>query len=280
MSDCADGPRLTISTGYELLLRANGLDSVAALFADNLGERLDKPGLASWRQRRRVILSSPNHQVTMFLKRFEHAPRDARRLVRESRTGARTVAGLEWEWLQRLRRDGISAPRPVALCEELSGGRELRSALMMEGVGGRSLERMMPEWGTLERRKRREILVGTAWLVGRLHRFGYIHRDLYLSHIFCDPAEPSGAGLNLIDVQRVIRPGWLRRRWVVKDLAALQFSAPDKVVSRTDRLRWLRAYLEIGKLDAHARRLAYRVIGKSASIARRERRRSRAAQQR
>ena len=109
----------------------------------------------------------------------------------------------------------------------------------------------------------------------RLHTGGYVHRDLYLSHIFFDPDAPLDDALCLIDLQRMIRPAVNRRRWIVKDLAALNYSAsptrgdaigPSDLVSQADRLRWLKLYLGAVKLDGSARRLAYRVIGKTMRI--------------
>lgn len=275
-ADRAGGNRLLIAPEFESLFRANGLNSMEALLADDLGERLDKPGLAPWRQRRRIKLVAAGTTRKFFLKRFENPPPAARRLVRRSGTGARTVAGLEWEWLRRLHADGIAAPKAVVLAEEFVHGRERRSGLVVEAVPGQSLEQWMATWPTLDVTKRREVLVASARHIARFHEKGYAHRDLYLSHLFYDASLPAERALHLIDLQRVIRPRWRVGRWVVKDLASLNFSAPGTAISRADRVRWLRVYLGIGKLDACARRLAYRVMGKSAAIARREGRRTRA----
>jgi hypothetical protein len=108
-----------------------------------------------------------------------------------------------------------------------------------------------------------------------MHRLGFVHRDLYLSHIFFHEGQLAGPKLSLIDLQRVGKPRWRQSRWVVKDLAALNFSAPASLISRADRLRWLVAYLRCASLDAAGRRLAYRVIGKTERIARKELRRRR-----
>jgi hypothetical protein len=113
----------------------------------------------------------------------------------------------------------------------------------------------------------------SAELVSRLHEQGYIHRDLYLSHVFFDLDAEIEDSLHLIDLQRVIRPRWGWRRWIVKELASLNFSAPPHLVTGADRVRWLKHYLHLPKLDVSAKRLAYRVIGKTQRIARHDRRR-------
>jgi hypothetical protein len=184
--------------------------------------------------------------------------------------------------MNRLARDGVPCARPVALAEELRGLREVRSVIVTEAVRGDSLERWASQWTWADRATVRALIGVLAKLVARLHAGGYVHRDLYLSHIFFDPAAPLTDSLCLIDLQRMIRPTGGLGRWIVKDLAALNYSAsptrgdatgPSDVVSRADRLRWLKLYLGAVKLDGSARRLAYRVIGKTLRIQRRDARR-------
>jgi len=87
--------------------------------------------------------------------------------------------------------------------------------------------------------------------------------------------------LHLIDLQRVRwpGPGKVRRRWIVKDLAELNYSAPAEAISRTDKLRFLRAYLALGsarqagRLPDRARKLAGDVVAKTRRIARHDARR-------
>jgi len=119
-----------------------------------------------------------------------------------------------------------------------------------------------------------------ADLVARFHECGYVHRDLYLSHIFyaasCESlrAESVPASLRLIDLQRLSKPTGYAKRLIVKDLAALNFSAPSKVISNQDRIRWIKRYLGIRRLDAPARRLIYWIVGKTWQIARHDARRT------
>lgn len=76
--------------------------------------------------------------------------------------------------------------------------------------------------------------------------------------------------IHLIDLQRVrfAGKGRVGRRWIVKDLAALDYSAPAKIISRSDKLRFMRAYLGQRKFNGEARRLIGAVLRKSARIAR------------
>jgi hypothetical protein len=320
-----------IAPGFEAILGAAGIGSVEAFFDDALlaglgAVRLDKPGLDTWRSRWRLRLDDPRQpgsKRVVYLKRYEHPPRAARREIRRANNGARSLAGVEWEWMQRLALDGIPSVEPIALVEEFDGpraspggkaswthasrpplqqresllspcsgqresllspiaGREWRSALLTAEVPGRSLEAWAKEWTRHDGAARqapyppairpliRGVLPMLAELVGRFHGAGYVHRDLYLAHVFFDRDTQA---LRLIDLQRVLRPTLGRRRWIIKDLASLNYSTPPDLVSTTDRVRWLKLYLGLARLDARARRLIYRIVGKTRQIARHDARR-------
>lgn len=265
---------IVIAGGYETFLSSHHLDSLDALFAVVGGERLDKPGLEVWRERRRLTLDDAGVARVFYLKRFCDPPRSARRQVVRSGSGANSIAGMEWTWMNRLVREGIACVQPVAFGEEVRRSREIRSAILTAAVPGESLEKWAARWTAADRPRIQNLRSPSARLISQFHRAGYIHRDLYLSHIFYDPSVPSARSLHLIDLQRVIRPRWWKGRWVVKDLAALNFSTPMRLFSRTDRLRWLREYLAIAKLDGSARRLVYRIMGKTQSMTRHHQKRS------
>ncbi len=261
---------LTIADGYEQVLAANGLDSLDALFNLPEAESLSKPGLDAWRERFRLTLETGGERQTFYLKRFRDPPPSARREVQRSGTGASSMAGLEWAWMKRLEADGIECVKPVAFGERLCRGKETRSAIVTLAVPGESLERWAGRWGEGDRARIDSLIPTLAAFVARLHERGYVHRDLYLAHIFYDPTRQPETSLHLIDVQRVMRPPRRHRRWIIKDLAALNFSAPRHLVLQTDRLRWLTHYLGASKLDGSARRLVYRIVGKTRMIARHE----------
>lgn len=271
-----------IAPAFAGILERSGLSGPEALFNWSQGERLDKRSLEPWRQRWRLKLSDTGgQQKTFYLKRFKDPPMRrqwARWLAGHSR---RSTAAVEWENCRALSLAGIPAVEPVALAEEMRGPLERRSAIMLAEVPGESLERWTPAnlppcsaRLTAETGMLRELIDALARLVADFHRAGFVHRDLYLAHIFIDglprSAEPGKRGqapreitlsmaggrsasepvpfcrpvvFRLIDLQRVFRPRWRRRRWAVKDLAALSFSASEERVSRRDRLRFLARYV-------------------------------------
>ena len=265
---------LTVMPGSEALLRTHCLDSLNALFATLDGERLDKPGLDRWRERLRVTIPDGDGTHVFYLKRFHRPPRRAQRVVRRAGCGANSLAGLEWAWMRRIAGGGIACVRPVAFGEELRGRSERRSAILTEAVPGDALERWVARWTVADRERITRLIRPLARLIARFHEKGYIHRDLYLSHVFHDVEARPDQSLCLIDLQRIIRPIWWRNRWIVKDLASLNYSTPSCLIHRTDRLRWLKHYLGLSKLTPEAKQLAYRVVGKTQQIARHDRRRT------
>jgi hypothetical protein len=109
-------------------------------------------------------------------------------------------------------------------------------------------------------------LVPLAELVARLHARGWYHRDLYLQHVVL-AEQGAGERLVLLDVGRARRDQRPRRRWFVKDLAALAHSAPQGVGAR-DRLRFLSRYARWRRLGRDERRaLARAVLSKALRMA-------------
>jgi tRNA A-37 threonylcarbamoyl transferase component Bud32 len=107
-------------------------------------------------------------------------------------------------------------------------------------------------WSTLDRRK---AVRAAADVARRLHACGWVHKDLYLCHLF---VRKGGDELTLIDLARLQKTRSARLR--VKDLAALVHSARG-LCSRTDLMRGLKRY-------GGDRRLARRVLRKADRMAR------------
>lgn len=254
------------------LLRSCDLTSLAAVLAASESSRLDKPGLPSWRRRDRIELQDEDGtQVTLYAKCYVSPPFPAQIARWFGGVATHGTAWIEWQWMHRLAADGIAAMRPVAFGESMKGCLERGSALLTEAVAGESLERWADGRTT---RCPREMIQSLAGYVRRFHDRGYAHRDLYLCHIFIDESAGGEARFRMIDLQRVIRPIWRRDRWVVKDLAALDYSTPSRVAGVRDRVRFLKTYLGVGRLGTRGRRLGRRIAEKSARIGRHDGRRT------
>jgi hypothetical protein len=269
---------LNIKPDYQALLAAHELRDLPAFFEQQQGERLDKPGLEPWRQRWRITLSDTDgDEQTFYLKRFTHPPLN--RQIDRWKTGqfARSTAAVEFDNAHQLAAAGITAIVPVAFGQQMAGPWEKRSFLLMGEVTGESLERwvplhLSPPDSETDRTSRRNRLDRLADFIARFHNTGFVHRDLYLSHVFIRTENDGAATFALIDLQRVFRPSVRKRRWAIKDLAALDFSTPADRVSRTERLRFLCRYARICQVFGSARSLARSIQRKTNSMRRRQNR--------
>lgn len=257
------GGELWIAPDCAALFARHRLHTLDDIFAVEAARRLDKATLPPWRERVMLELADTEGQKQrLFVKRFQSPPASARA---RTRAPACSVAGVERHWVTALTQADIPVPRIAAFGEEVRGGREVRSVLVLADVGGISLETMAAH---ADRPAPRQLVEGVADLVRRLHRAGFIHRDLYLSHVFLTNNRPRTPELALIDLQRVMQRPWRWRRWQARDLAQLAYSTPQHVAGRTARLRFLRRYLEgVGLHSRAARAIMRRVLRKSAQIA-------------
>lgn len=121
---------------------------------------------------------------------------------------------------------------------------------------------------------RRVLVERVAQTTQRMHRAGLHHQDYYLGHLLLPNPAATGEApdrIYVIDLGRVRQQRPLSRRWIVKDLAQLNYSARD--ASLTERVRFLREYLgrKIGPAD---KRLIANIAAKTAAIARHSRKNS------
>lgn len=164
----------------------------------------------------------------------------------------RSVGRREAENLRELALSGVPVPRVFGWCEERPSWawwRARRSAVWMERVEhsealdaalARAPREAAGRWGPI-----------LADLLARLHESGWFHRDAYLEHWLV-----TERGLVLIDVGRARREPEPRRRWFVKDVAAIAFSCPAQVGARA-KLRFLASYLDRRLITERSERRAF-----------------------
>lgn len=164
----------------------------------------------------------------------------------------RPVLGAMNEWLAilRLHELGIETMQPVAVGvrglnpaaqESVLVTEELRDCVSLEDYC-RPWANRPPAWTT-----RLLFIRRLAEIARTLHRNGVNHRDFYLCHfLMAQPwdGDPAQLHLYLIDLHRVQRRKVTPRRWSVKDVGSLWFSARelDLPLTRHDRLRFVRWY--------------------------------------
>ena len=117
-----------------------------------------------------------------------------------------------------------------------------------------SLEDYCAHWAETppDPRTRMRLILKLADSARRMHRAGINHRDFYICHFHLDESSLAEQSLRcyLIDLHRAQLRRRVPRRWQVKDLAGLYFSAMDCGLTRRDLLRFMHHYSEGGLREA------------------------------
>ncbi|MCX6338375.1 MAG: hypothetical protein NTX71_00455 [Candidatus Aureabacteria bacterium] len=254
--------KLVVDDRYRDRLKALGLDSFTAFMDFAGGELVRDKGI---RTIERVTLGG-EHPERLYLKR--HTRGSLREALNELLSGRwpSSAAAHEREAIVKLRAAGVETMTAPAFGERRWFPWRGPSFIVTVEIGGRRLEDYV-RFLCGKFREKRGIIAALADGVRRMHRAGLNHRDLYLSHVFL---QSSGGGFRpaLIDLQRVQQKARGANRWVVKDLAALNYSSPSSAVSRADRMRFLHRYLDTMKLDAGGKAFLRRIARKTEMIRR------------
>ncbi|MCB9832789.1 MAG: hypothetical protein H6807_09965 [Planctomycetes bacterium] len=216
-------------------LAAAGLLDLAAL----LGREDLEPVKTRLAERQVHRLTLPDGRL-VYVKRYFRLPVAAALKARLGGRGWRSGASREGRALCRLAELGIDAARVLAVLEESRFGLVRRAALVTLALPEtRSLEEILCREG-VSPATREPLACRLATILRRLHAGGVNHRDFYLGHLRLG-ADPER--IFVMDLDRAdLRPR-VSRRWRVKDLAALEFSTPARVIGAFGRLRFLRRYL-------------------------------------
>lgn len=250
-----------IAHKYRTILAAAAADSYDAVLKLRPQDHfVEKQG----RSTGRYAISGRDGRLSVYLKKYFRLPWWQRLFG----SAKRFPGPLELANLQRVAALGIAVPEPVvAGAERGSACKSLLALRELEGFV--SLHQFIPARltgpDTPEQRAMRRVLTERlADVARRLHAADLYHRDLYLCHFFIreTPGAADGFDLVLIDFTRLIQSRLAR--WRVKDLAQFLFSSDLPGITRTDRLRFFKQYLRVGKLDSSARRLLRRIQRKAA----------------
>lgn len=268
-----------IDPDYRAALGQLGLTSVEAVFSFDAAKNLDKKNLARFRSRLQFDIKPPGlpQPTTVFLKRYDSPPVLEQLKNWLSARGRKSCACLEFTAANELAVAGIGVPKAVSYGEQWGVLFEQRSFLLTERIpDAESLERKLPDCfkrtTTSENlRLRRDFIARLASFIKRFHETDYRHRDLYFAHIFCDDA----GRFSLIDLARAFKPAVLGRRFRMKDLAQVYYSAPGRYFSKTDRLRFYVGYAGRHKLTQEDKALIRHVMNKAKQMARHDMRHGR-----
>lgn len=165
--------------------------------------------------------------------------------------GRLPVLGAKNEWLalNKLRALAIPSLEAVAYGEQKTDPARRKSFIVTRELKNViQLDHYFQQQNVALCEKKR-LLDKVAKIARELHGAGINHRDFYLCHFMLDTtamaspdAEPN---LYLVDLHRAQIRRQVPRRWLIKDISGLYFSALDLGFTRGDYLRFMRAYWQL-----------------------------------
>lgn len=231
-----------------------------------LADRENWQLLLTMRGRHRTLFLKKHHVRTWWTRlqaRFGLFPRSA------GREEARNVRRLESAGIpcmemaafgEKLRQDGLL--ESFFLTPELEGFTQLDDFLRAR------FQPLAAQHGRRRDVHLRRLISRVAAIAKQFHEAGFNHRDLYCCHFFVRETIPGNFEIRLIDLQRVQHRNRLRRRWLVKDLAQLAYSAPRARIKCTQKMAFIREYLGVRKLRPEDKRLIREVLAKQHAMER------------
>jgi heptose I phosphotransferase len=259
---------LEVNRAFLPLLGSNGLATFKALMS-HPGHAMVKCAIKERNTVRLDLETETGEKRAFFLKRY--TPPKIRERLKAYLSLKRPTPGASQEWraMWTFMQHGLPGPVPVAW------GQDGKNSLVLsEGVNhvmklSEWAERNLVEGScrnTQAISTKRKIIEDMANIIGRMHREGLHHQDLYLCHFLCG-SEQNGLPLTLIDLQRVKQHRRLPRKWQVKDLAQLHFSSAQ-YITRQDILRFWKVYNSIYHTGRRIIPLWHSILRKSERIRR------------
>ena len=258
-----DSGKLTVNRIFAELLRLHGWLTFAKIWQCTADAAIAK-NLRTDRVTLSFSLDDHGIERKFYIKR--HSRSSWKEYIKPLLRLTWPILGARNEWTAILAFHAAEIPTmtPVALGESGSN-----SFLITESLENcEKLSRLPATIGTtqLASIERADILRNVATLARQMHTQGMHHQDFYLGHLMQSQTNPET--IYIIDLGRVQQQRQLAQRWVVKDLAQLNFSAAS--ASPRERLRFLREYL--GRpLRQSDRKLMSQIESKTQAIARHSR---------
>jgi heptose I phosphotransferase len=154
-------------------------------------------------------------------------------------------AGNEWRAIHKLHELDVATLNAVAFGARGWNPASRESFIITEALENTvSLEDYCRNWNQDPPSPliRNQLIRQLARISLTLHGNGICHRDYYLCHFLMHEGQTMPPRLSLIDLHRALIKPNLGRRWIIKDIAGLYYSAMDIGLKPRDILRFIRSY--------------------------------------
>ena len=231
-----DNGKITVNNSFAELLRRHQWVTFDEIWSRTANADVTK-NVRTDRVTLRFTLNDGTTERTFYIKR--HSRSSWKEYIKPLLRLTWPILGArnEWNAIIHFHHAQIPTMTPVALGESgehsflITEGLENCTKLSnLKEISGDALSESSP--------RRRQLIHEIASVTRRMHSAGLHHQDFYLGHLMLSQSSPEI--LYVIDLGRVQKQNPLALRWIIKDLAQLNYSAD---ASDHERLRFLRAYL-------------------------------------
>ena len=166
-------------------------------------------------------------------------------IVKNLAQGRLPVLGARNEWLalRVLKTADVPSMTPVLFCERGLNPATRKSVILTESL---DFKIALEDFETRDPVLKKALITEVARISKKMHEAGVNHRDYYLCHFLLNAPGSKSLKfkpiLHLIDLHRAQVRKSVPRRWLVKDLGGLLFSAIEKNLTTRDLLRFIREY--------------------------------------
>ncbi len=211
-----DNGNLTINSEFAELLKSNGITTAEKLF--NIESDTVK-AIVKERGTSRAFLQDGDSSVEVFIKRYSPVPLKEKLKLKLFRKPATADAYDEWRAINIFHENDLNTMVPIAVAK--FGDKTCNLTLGIQDYVRAS--ELFESFTEKDSERKKNLLKNIAELSGQMHALKLAHQDLYLVHLFVRESENDA--VYLIDLQRTIVQNKMDRRWHVKDLGQLLFSA-------------------------------------------------------
>lgn len=252
---------LWIEPAIRPLLENAGLTDFEAITRDTRNELLRR--LPDRENLRLNLADETGAARRMYLKWHRSEP--GRQRPSWSNRRKPTAGRLEAQRILEFQQVGLPTMSLVAVGERPGTGSMPESLLVTDELAGYTqlddyLEERFRGPAPNEDVSLRALIRRVAGVASQFHRLGYNHRDFYCCHFFVRETVRGRFDVRLIDLQRVQHRQWWRRRWLIKDLAQLAYSAGRRCIGRRERMLFIKSYLGVDKLSSSDKRFIRRIL--------------------
>jgi len=227
--------RLIINSDYSGIFEHNGIDEPSKLW-NIISIPVKKVVMERGTERVFLNLPAVDSKLETYIKRYSPIPLKEKLKNIICAKPYNYNARHEWNAICLFHSLELPTMTPLALAEFDDG----KSCILTLGITEYERASAMFEKSLSEdKNRRRKIIREIASIAANMHSAGIAHQDFYLVHFFIKESEDDK--VYLIDLQRAIISDSLARRWIVKDLGQLLYSA-RKYVSDTDILFFWKIY--------------------------------------